>query len=281
MLASRTVAPQRAPAWSAAERCRAAARPRLVCAAASTVTLQHEGETHTLSVKPGETILGVALAKGISLPHDCQMGVCMTCPAKLVRCGFALGAHARIARLLPPAHRSGASSLTLPPLPPSLLLFSGEVDQSGGSMLSEDVKEQGFVLLCCSEPVGDCTVRTCDEVRSRSPARDTVLTSRFAGGTARHADAQRSSVNTFVWCLRCGVLLWQLRSGTAMCVKQSRPPIASSAAPATHPRPRGRLPPAALVPAPPPPPASARRPRARSRAARRPAPPGPARAMGG
>lgn len=42
---------------------------------------------------------------------------------------------------------------------------SGEVDQSGGSMLSDDVQEKGFVLLCCGRPVGDCVVKTVPEVR--------------------------------------------------------------------------------------------------------------------
>lgn len=37
-----------------------------------------------LQVPEGESILSVALDKGIDLPHDCKLGVCMTCPAKLV-----------------------------------------------------------------------------------------------------------------------------------------------------------------------------------------------------
>jgi ferredoxin len=48
------------------------------------VVLEHEGKTHELSVPDGSTILDVALDKGIDLPYDCKLGVCMTCPAKLV-----------------------------------------------------------------------------------------------------------------------------------------------------------------------------------------------------
>ena len=44
-----------------------------------------EGSTVTLEVGPGETILQAALDQGVELSHDCKMGVCMTCPAKLVR----------------------------------------------------------------------------------------------------------------------------------------------------------------------------------------------------
>lgn len=40
----------------------------------------------TLEVEDGETILEAALDNGLELSHDCKMGVCMTCPAKLVGC---------------------------------------------------------------------------------------------------------------------------------------------------------------------------------------------------
>lgn len=48
-----------------------------------------EIETRTgievISVEEGETILSAALDQGIELTHDCKMGVCMTCPARLVQ----------------------------------------------------------------------------------------------------------------------------------------------------------------------------------------------------
>jgi len=76
-----------------------------------------------LDVPAGESILSVALDKGLDLPHDCKLGVCMTCPAKLV---------------------------------------TGKVDQSG-SMLSEDVAEKGYALLCVAQPSTDCKIVTITE----------------------------------------------------------------------------------------------------------------------
>ncbi|KXZ51103.1 hypothetical protein GPECTOR_14g85 [Gonium pectorale] len=87
------------------------------------IELEHEGKKIQLSVPEGESILSVALDKGIDLPHDCKLGVCMTCPAKLV---------------------------------------SGQVDQSG-SMLSDDVAAKGYTLLCVATPKSDCKVMTISE----------------------------------------------------------------------------------------------------------------------
>ena len=87
------------------------------------VTFEHEGSTRTLEVGPDETILEKALDEGLSVPHDCKLGVCMTCPARLL---------------------------------------SGAVDQSEG-MLSDDVVERGYSLLCVAYPRSDCHVRTIPE----------------------------------------------------------------------------------------------------------------------
>ena len=54
-------------------------------AAPGRVELDVGGQVHTLQVEEGDTILQTALDNGIQLSHDCKMGVCMTCPAKLVR----------------------------------------------------------------------------------------------------------------------------------------------------------------------------------------------------
>jgi hypothetical protein len=62
------------------------------------VTVTHDGKTTSLEVPSDKTILEAALDQGIDLPHDCKLGVCMTCPAKLVckpqgcRCGRAVPA---------------------------------------------------------------------------------------------------------------------------------------------------------------------------------------------
>ncbi|XP_076897577.1 ferredoxin C 1, chloroplastic-like [Bidens hawaiensis] len=88
------------------------------------VTIQHEGQTVDLEVEPDETILEKALDSGMDVPHDCKLGVCMTCPARLL---------------------------------------SGNVDQSEG-MLSDDVVEKGYSLLCVSYPKSDCSIKIIPEV---------------------------------------------------------------------------------------------------------------------
>ncbi|XP_061354512.1 ferredoxin C 1, chloroplastic [Gastrolobium bilobum] len=87
------------------------------------VVIEHEGQSTQLEVEPDETILSKALESGLSVPHDCKLGVCMTCPAHLL---------------------------------------SGSVDQSDG-MLSDDVVDRGYALLCSSYPRSDCHVRTIPE----------------------------------------------------------------------------------------------------------------------
>ncbi|CAO2841208.1 unnamed protein product [Amaranthus hypochondriacus] len=94
----------------------------LICAAYK-VVVEHEGEATELEVDEDESILSKALDSGIDIPHDCKLGVCMTCPAKLL---------------------------------------SGKVDQSEG-MLSDDVIERGYALLCVAYPRSDCTIRTIPE----------------------------------------------------------------------------------------------------------------------
>lgn len=87
------------------------------------MVIEHQGEATELEVEPDETILSKALDSGLSVPHDCKLGVCMTCPARLM---------------------------------------SGSVDQSEG-MLSDDVVERGYALLCAAYPRSDCHFRTIPE----------------------------------------------------------------------------------------------------------------------
>ncbi|XP_010532547.1 PREDICTED: uncharacterized protein LOC104808547 [Tarenaya hassleriana] len=87
------------------------------------VVVEHDGATTELEVEPDETILSKALDTGLDVPHDCKLGVCMTCPAKLV---------------------------------------DGTVDQSEG-MLSDDVVARGYTLLCVSYPTSDCRIKTIPE----------------------------------------------------------------------------------------------------------------------
>lgn len=57
---------------------------RVVLARSHKVEIEHDGKKYDLEIPDGKTILEVALDKGMDLPHDCKLGVCMTCPAKLV-----------------------------------------------------------------------------------------------------------------------------------------------------------------------------------------------------
>jgi ferredoxin len=94
-----------------------------VAAAAHRVEIEHAGKTTVLEVDDGTSILDAGLDAGLDLPHDCKLGVCMTCPARLV---------------------------------------SGTVDQSG-AMLSDDVVDKGYALLCVSVPQTDVQIRTISE----------------------------------------------------------------------------------------------------------------------
>uniref|UniRef100_A0ACD6A611 Uncharacterized protein n=2 Tax=Avena sativa TaxID=4498 RepID=A0ACD6A611_AVESA len=87
------------------------------------VTIEHGSESVVVEMEEDENILERALDEGLDVPHDCKLGVCMTCPARLV---------------------------------------SGEVDQSDG-MLSDDVVAQGYALLCAAYPRSDCTIRVIPE----------------------------------------------------------------------------------------------------------------------
>ncbi len=96
---------------------------KAIAVQAYTVQLEHSGGITTLDVPDGESILSVALEAGLGVPHDCKLGVCMNCAARLV---------------------------------------GGQVDQSAG-MLSDDVKEKGYVLLCCALPQSDVEVKVIEE----------------------------------------------------------------------------------------------------------------------
>mmetsp|Transcript_23174 Transcript_23174/g.64354 ORF Transcript_23174/g.64354 Transcript_23174/m.64354 type:complete len:143 (+) Transcript_23174:158-586(+) len=97
---------------------RRGSRARAVSVLAHKVEITFEGTTHVLEVGEDESILFKALDAGIDLPHDCDMGVCMTCPAKLA---------------------------------------AGKIDQGAG-MLSEDTVDKGYMLLCVATPQSDVKI---------------------------------------------------------------------------------------------------------------------------
>lgn len=100
-----------------------ASRRRPLVVRSYKVTFEHQGQTTELEVDADESILNTALDHGLEIPHDCKLGVCMTCPARLI---------------------------------------SGAVDQSEG-MLSDDVVERGYSLLCVAYPRSDCHIKTIPE----------------------------------------------------------------------------------------------------------------------
>lgn len=56
----------------------AAAAQRAVATRAARVELQDlDGTMHVLEVGDDETVLDVALDKGLDMPYDCKMGVCL------------------------------------------------------------------------------------------------------------------------------------------------------------------------------------------------------------
>ncbi len=87
------------------------------------VKFQHQGTETVLTVAENYSILDAALDAGVDLPHDCKLGVCLTCPSKVV---------------------------------------SGTVDQSSGT-LDDSVTEHGYALTCCSYPRSDVVIRSIDE----------------------------------------------------------------------------------------------------------------------
>ncbi len=80
------------------------------------VTIEHQGKSYEIEVDGFDSILDAAIDAGIEdLSYDCKMGVCMTCPSKVT---------------------------------------GGEVEQDG-AMLSDDVADMGYALLCVAKPVGE------------------------------------------------------------------------------------------------------------------------------
>ncbi len=90
---------------------------------ASRARYQQDGKEYNLEVAEDESILEAALEVGIELPHDCKLGVCLACPAKVV---------------------------------------SGLIGQDG-STLDESVIEQGYALMCMSFPRSDTVMRCIEE----------------------------------------------------------------------------------------------------------------------
>ena len=87
------------------------------------VCIKHEGVNNFLEVNESESILDAALDAGIRLPHDCKMGVCLRCSAKVT---------------------------------------SGQVDQTG-TTLDDSVIEQGFALTCMTFARSELSIESVEE----------------------------------------------------------------------------------------------------------------------
>jgi ring-1,2-phenylacetyl-CoA epoxidase subunit PaaE len=77
------------------------------------ITINYEGKTHTLEVKPSETILEAALKLDIDLPYSCQAGMCTACLGKCT---------------------------------------SGEVSMDEEDGLTDAEIKQGYILTCVAHP---------------------------------------------------------------------------------------------------------------------------------
>jgi len=96
---------------------------RLLAKPKHKVTVQHGGKEFILEVAEDYSILNAAIDAGIDLPYDCNLGVCLTCPSRVI---------------------------------------SGKIDQAG-STLDDSVMEQGFALTCTSYPRSEVVIRSIDE----------------------------------------------------------------------------------------------------------------------
>ena len=91
---------------------------------AYSVTIQSlDGVSTVVDVPEGEYVLAAALDAGLDMSHDCTMGTCCRCSARLL---------------------------------------SGELDMSAG-MIDADVAAKGYTLLCISTPKSDVVVQCIDE----------------------------------------------------------------------------------------------------------------------
>ena len=86
-----------------------------------TVEIHHQGSTHIVTVPEDQTILEAAHKAGLDLPTSCGAGVCTTCAA---------------------------------------LVLEGEVDQTGGMGVSNDLQAEGYALLCVAYPRSDIKLET-------------------------------------------------------------------------------------------------------------------------
>ena len=89
------------------------------------VEINHQGKTHQIQVSEEQTILEVSDEAGLDLPSSCHSGVCTTCAAQIIG--------------------------------------EGTVDQSDGMGVSQELQEEGYVLLCVAYPRSDLKIESSKE----------------------------------------------------------------------------------------------------------------------
>eukprot|EP01039_Chlorochromonas_danica_P007168 gene7168-7928_t len=87
------------------------------------VTIEKEGVETVVDCAEDTSVLDAAIDAGIDFPHDCKLGVCLTCPCQVV---------------------------------------SGNVERTAGT-LDESVVAKGYALGCMTFPQGDCKIRIIPE----------------------------------------------------------------------------------------------------------------------
>ena len=88
------------------------------------ITIELDGQQHQFHCRDNQTVLSAAEDAGVSVPSSCCAGVCTTCAA---------------------------------------LIQEGVVHQPDAMGVKEDLRQEGFALLCVSFPRSDLKVRAGQE----------------------------------------------------------------------------------------------------------------------
>ena len=83
------------------------------------ITVELDGQQHSFQCKADQTVLAAAEAAGVLIPSSCCAGVCTTCAARIT---------------------------------------DGEVHQPDAMGVKEELRKDGFALLCVSFPRSDLKV---------------------------------------------------------------------------------------------------------------------------
>ena len=87
--------------------------------ATHTIRAEFDGEIHSFSCRSDQTVLNAAEAAGVMIPSSCCAGVCTTCAARIK---------------------------------------DGEVHQPDAMGVKEELRDDGFALLCVAYPRSDLSI---------------------------------------------------------------------------------------------------------------------------